>query len=183
LVKAVVASLPAELVELLLYRSLPKRLRWQFLAGTGGGRTQAQILGRAARRWAQRGCVDALHSAEGKGIGSAVGVAMAPVQAGECLGRAGRGLHDADGGHRWSAQNVAAARPVFTGGGAQMLLSALARRPDRSDPSSALLALPATLGNEELRVVAAGVPAALGRPFNSIRQGAAGCGSGRRPPP
>ncbi|MCX4734593.1 hypothetical protein [Streptomyces sp. NBC_01363] len=115
--------------------------------------------------------MDALHSAEGKGIGSAVGVAMAPVQAGECLGRAGRGLHDADGGRRWSAQNVAAARTVLTGGGAQMLLSALARRPDRSDRSWALLALPATLGIEELRVVAAGVLAALGRPFNSIRQG------------
>ncbi|MEV5204966.1 TauD/TfdA family dioxygenase [Streptomyces sp. NPDC053720] len=63
---------------------------------------------------------------------------------------------------------------MLTGGGAQMPLSALARRLDRSDPSSAgwaLLALPAALGNEELQVVAAGVLAALGRPFNSIRQG------------
>ncbi|MFI5774250.1 hypothetical protein ACIA74_38250 [Streptomyces sp. NPDC051658] len=66
---------------------------------------------------------------------------------------------------------MAAARTVLTGGGAQMLLSALATRLHRSDPSSALLALPATLGNEELQVVAAGVLAALGRPFNSIRQG------------
>ncbi|WP_329584767.1 hypothetical protein OG298_00180 [Streptomyces sp. NBC_01005] len=66
---------------------------------------------------------------------------------------------------------MAAARTVLTGGGAQMLLSALARRPDRSDRSWALLALPATLGIEELRVVAAGVLAALGRPFSSIRQG------------
>ncbi|WP_331737233.1 TauD/TfdA family dioxygenase (plasmid) [Streptomyces sp. NBC_00984] len=77
-------------------------------------------------------------------------------------------------GHRWSAQNVAAARTVLTGGGAQMLLSALAGRLDRGDPSSAgwaLLALPATLANEELQVVAAGVLAALGSPFNSIRQG------------
>ncbi|WP_371097532.1 hypothetical protein [Streptomyces sanglieri] len=77
-------------------------------------------------------------------------------------------------GHRWSAQNVAAASTVLTGGGAQMLLSALAGRLDRSDPSSAgwaLLALPATLGNAELQVVAAIVLAALGRSFNSIRQG------------
>ncbi|MCX4734631.1 hypothetical protein [Streptomyces sp. NBC_01363] len=37
-------------------------------------------------------------------------------------------------GHRWSAQNVTAARTVLTGGGAQMLLSALAGRLDRSDP-------------------------------------------------
>lgn len=127
--------------------------------------------------------MDALHSAEGKGTRSSVGVAMAPVQAGECLGRAVRGLHDADGGRRWSVQNVAAARTVLTGGGAQMLLSALAVRPDRSDRSWALLALPATLGNEELRVVAAGVLAALGRPFKSIRQGGGRMWSGRRPPP
>lgn len=77
-------------------------------------------------------------------------------------------------GHRWSAQNVAAARGVLTGGGAQMLLSALAGRLDRSDPSSpgwALLALPATVGDEELQVAGAGVLAALGCPFFSIRQG------------
>ncbi|MFD9601926.1 hypothetical protein [Streptomyces sp. NPDC059970] len=78
---------------------------------------------------------------------------------------------------------MAAARTVLTGGGAQMLLSALAMRPDRSDRSWALLALPATLGNEELRVVAAGVLAALGRPFKSIRQGGGRMWSGRRPPP
>ncbi|MFJ7201584.1 MULTISPECIES: hypothetical protein [unclassified Streptomyces] len=68
-------------------------------------------------------------------------------------------------GHWWSAQNVAAARGVLARGGAQMLLSVLAGRLDRGDPSSpgwALLALPATLGDEELQVAGAGVLAALG---------------------
>ncbi|WP_331735873.1 TauD/TfdA family dioxygenase [Streptomyces sp. NBC_00057] len=76
--------------------------------------------------------------------------------------------------HRWSAGNVAAARSVLTGGGAEVLLGALAERLDRGSPSLpgwVLLALPATLGDEELQVAAAGVLAALGRPFFSIRQG------------
>ncbi|MER6103750.1 TauD/TfdA family dioxygenase [Streptomyces sp. NPDC001832] len=76
--------------------------------------------------------------------------------------------------HRWSAGNVEAARRVLTGGGAEVLLGALAERLDRgclSSPGWALLALPATLGDEELQVAAAGVLAALGRPFFSIRQG------------
>ncbi|WP_330481481.1 TauD/TfdA family dioxygenase [Streptomyces sp. NBC_00724] len=76
--------------------------------------------------------------------------------------------------HQWSAENVAAARRVLTGGGAEMLLGALAERLDRTRPSSpgwALLALPAMLEDEELQVAAAGVLAALGRPFFSIRQG------------
>ncbi|MGW1106810.1 TauD/TfdA family dioxygenase [Streptomyces sp. NPDC002540] len=76
--------------------------------------------------------------------------------------------------HRWSAGNVEAARSVLTGGGAEVLLGALAERLDRCCPSSpgwVLLALPATLGNEELQVAAAGVLAALGRPFFSIRHG------------
>ncbi|MGW1189239.1 TauD/TfdA family dioxygenase [Streptomyces sp. NPDC002559] len=76
--------------------------------------------------------------------------------------------------HRWSARNVAAARGVLTGGGAQMLLEALAGRLSRRDRDSAgwaVMALPATLGDEELQAAAAGVLAALGRPFFSIRQG------------
>lgn len=82
-VKAIAASLPAALVELLPYRTVPKRNRSQFLAAMGG-RTTAQIIDRAARRWVQHGYAEALHSIDGKGIGSAVGVAVALVQAGEC---------------------------------------------------------------------------------------------------
>ncbi|MFF9593825.1 TauD/TfdA family dioxygenase [Streptomyces sp. NPDC014646] len=76
--------------------------------------------------------------------------------------------------YRWSAQNVTAARRVLAGSGAEALLRALAGRLDRRRPSSpgwALLALPASLGNEELQVAAAGVLAAVGCPFYSIRQG------------
>ncbi|MER5358559.1 TauD/TfdA family dioxygenase [Streptomyces sp. NPDC002785] len=76
--------------------------------------------------------------------------------------------------HRWSAGNVAAARRVLTGGGAEVLLGALAERLDRSRPSSpgwALLALPAALEDGELQVAAAGVLAVVGCPFFSIRQG------------
>ncbi|MFJ1901707.1 hypothetical protein ACIOHK_36830, partial [Streptomyces sp. NPDC088115] len=83
MVKAVVASLPADLVALLPYRSLPKRNRRQFLEGMGT-RTVEQIIARAARRWVAHGYADALHSADGRGIGSAVGVAVALVQEGEC---------------------------------------------------------------------------------------------------
>ncbi|MFJ2884208.1 hypothetical protein [Streptomyces sp. NPDC087272] len=82
-VKAVVASLPAALVELLPYGTLPRRSRRQWLESMGA-RTTEQIIERAARRWVQHGYADALHSAEGTGIGSAVGVAMALVRAGEC---------------------------------------------------------------------------------------------------
>ncbi|MFF8423378.1 hypothetical protein [Streptomyces sp. NPDC015680] len=82
-VKAIVASLPDALVALLPYGTLPKRNRRQFLESMGA-RTTEQIIDRAARRWEQHGYADALHSAEGKGIGSAVGVAMALVRAGEC---------------------------------------------------------------------------------------------------
>ncbi|MGW7711604.1 hypothetical protein [Streptomyces sp. NPDC054771] len=82
-VKAVVASLPAALVALLPYGTLPRRSRRQFLESMGA-RTTDQITDRAARRWVQHGYADALHSAEGQGIGSAVGVAMALVRAGEC---------------------------------------------------------------------------------------------------
>ncbi|MFF3129603.1 TauD/TfdA family dioxygenase [Streptomyces sp. NPDC057908] len=76
--------------------------------------------------------------------------------------------------HRWSAGNVEAACGVLTGGGAEVLLGALAERLDRCCPSSpgwVLLAPPATLGDEELQVAAAGVLAALGYLFFSIRQG------------
>lgn len=77
-------------------------------------------------------------------------------------------------GHQWSEQNVKAARTVLTGGWGQALLRALAERLDRSQEASsgwALLALPAALEDEELQLAAAGVLAALGRPFFSIRQG------------
>ncbi|MFB7957517.1 hypothetical protein [Streptomyces sp. NPDC056045] len=83
MVKTVVAALPAELVALLPYRSLPRRNRRPFLDAMAG-RTTAQIADRIARRWVQHGYEDTLHSADGKGIGSAVGVAMALVQPGEC---------------------------------------------------------------------------------------------------
>jgi len=59
--------------------------------------------------------------------------------------------------HRWTAANVAAARRVLTGGSAQVLLEALARRLGRARPSSpgwAVLALPARLADEELQVAA-----------------------------
>ncbi|WP_207565660.1 hypothetical protein [Streptomyces sp. CA-256286] len=82
-VKTVVASLPAELVALLPYRSLPRRNHAQVLEAMSG-RTVQQVIDRAARRWTAHGYADALHSIDGKGIGSAVGVAVALVQAGEC---------------------------------------------------------------------------------------------------
>ncbi|WP_331750475.1 MULTISPECIES: hypothetical protein [unclassified Streptomyces] len=68
---------------LLPYGTLPRRSRRQWLESMGA-RTTEQIIDRVARRWVQHGYADALHSAEGKGIGSAVGVAMALVRAGEC---------------------------------------------------------------------------------------------------
>ncbi|MEU0633370.1 hypothetical protein [Streptomyces sp. NPDC005989] len=82
-VKAVVASLPAALVALLPYGTLPRRSRRQWLESMGA-RTTEQIIDRVARRWEQHGYADALHSIDGKGIGRAVGVAMALVRAGEC---------------------------------------------------------------------------------------------------
>ncbi|MEV5205162.1 hypothetical protein [Streptomyces sp. NPDC053720] len=82
-VKAVVAALPDALVALLPYGTLPKRNRRQWLESMGA-RTTEQIADRIARRWVQHGYADALHSAEGTGIGRAVGVAMALVRAGEC---------------------------------------------------------------------------------------------------
>jgi hypothetical protein len=75
--------------------------------------------------------------------------------------------------HRWAAANVAAARRVLTGGSARVLLEALAGRVGRACPSSrgwAVLALPARLPDEELRVAAAGVLAAVGTPFFSIHE-------------
>ena len=77
-------------------------------------------------------------------------------------------------GHRWSAGNTAAARSVLACDGARGLLGALAERLDRAagrEPGWAVLALPARLGDEELQVAGAGVLAALGTPFYSVRQG------------
>ena len=76
-------------------------------------------------------------------------------------------------GHRWAAPNVAAARTVL-GSGAEVVLAALADRLGRRTvptPGWAVLALPARLGNEDLQLAAAGVLAALGRPFFSVDQG------------
>ncbi|WP_143663741.1 hypothetical protein [Streptomyces sp. rh34] len=82
-VKQVVASLPAELVALLPYGSLPTRNRWQVLEAMAG-RTAQQMIARAARRWVEHGYADAFHSVDGKGIGSAVGVVVALLKPGEC---------------------------------------------------------------------------------------------------
>lgn len=77
-------------------------------------------------------------------------------------------------GHVWAAPNVAAARAVLAGPGAQALVQTVARRLGRggSDaPGWAVLALPARLGDEALQAAAAGVLAAVGTPFYSVKQG------------
>ncbi|MGI5201604.1 TauD/TfdA family dioxygenase [Spirillospora sp. CA-108201] len=74
-------------------------------------------------------------------------------------------------GHQWSAENVAAARGVLAGEQSHVLITTLTARVSRragSTPGWAVLALPDTLGDEDLQRAAAGVLAALGRPFFSI---------------
>ncbi|MGH3801598.1 MAG: TauD/TfdA family dioxygenase [Pseudonocardiaceae bacterium] len=76
-------------------------------------------------------------------------------------------------GHRWSQVNVDAARTVLVGEGhavVDVLAERVARTPGAA-PGWVVLALPDRLADEELRRAAAGVLAALGRPFYSIWQG------------
>ncbi|WP_424217810.1 hypothetical protein ACN20G_36790 (plasmid) [Streptomyces sp. BI20] len=77
-VRAVEAAWPAELVEL-LPRYRPPVLRDAILAALGT-RTPEQLAARIARRWDAHGYARDLHSAEGKGIGSPVGVAVGLVR-------------------------------------------------------------------------------------------------------
>ncbi|MFB9833952.1 TauD/TfdA family dioxygenase [Actinoallomurus acaciae] len=77
-------------------------------------------------------------------------------------------------GHRWSAGNVAAARRVLADEQSRTLIDALTERVSRrvgSAPGWAVLELPDRLGDEDLQRAAAGVLAALGRPFFSIDVG------------
>lgn len=76
-------------------------------------------------------------------------------------------------GHRWSQVNVDAARRVLASEGhgvADVLGERVARTPG-SAPGWVVLALPDGLADEGLQRAAAGVLAALGRPFYSIEQG------------
>ncbi|OKJ29831.1 hypothetical protein AMK24_29250 [Streptomyces sp. CB02366] len=82
-VKQVVSSMPAELVALLPHGTLPKRNRAKALEAMAG-RTAEQVIERVARRWVQHGYADAHHSADGKGIGRPVGVALALLKSGPC---------------------------------------------------------------------------------------------------
>jgi hypothetical protein len=78
-------------------------------------------------------------------------------------------------GHEWSRANVEAAREVLASGYGPVVVRALAERVARgpdSAPGWVVLALPARLTDEQLRRAAAGLLAALGRPFNSIDQDA-----------
>ncbi|MGW3619124.1 TauD/TfdA family dioxygenase [Micromonospora arida] len=77
-------------------------------------------------------------------------------------------------GHRWAAANVVAARQVLEAPDARAVLDALRRRLARAVPTApgwAVVALPERLGDEEVKRAAAGLLAALGRPFFSIDQG------------
>ncbi|WP_029723775.1 TauD/TfdA family dioxygenase [Salinispora cortesiana] len=79
-------------------------------------------------------------------------------------------------GHRWSAPNVFAARQVLDAPLAQAVLDAIRRRLARAVPTApgwAVVALPPQLGDEEMKRVAAGLLATLGRPFFSIDQNGA----------
>jgi hypothetical protein len=77
-------------------------------------------------------------------------------------------------GHQWSAGNVTAARRALADDQNRVLISALTERVSRragSVPGWAVLELPGSLGDEDLQRAAAGVLAALGRPFFSIDVG------------
>jgi hypothetical protein len=77
-------------------------------------------------------------------------------------------------GHQWSAGSVRAARRVLAGQQSRTLITALTRRVSRrvgSVPGWAALELPEGLSDEGLQRAAAGVLAALGRPFFSIDVG------------
>ncbi|MFI6006813.1 hypothetical protein ACIA98_41885 [Streptomyces sp. NPDC051366] len=79
-VATVTAAWPAELVALLPgYAPRLKEIREAVLAGLAGGRTAEQLAERVRRRWWEHGY--AMDAAEGgKGIGSAVGVAVGLVR-------------------------------------------------------------------------------------------------------
>jgi hypothetical protein len=79
-------------------------------------------------------------------------------------------------GHRWAAPTVSAARQVLDAPDARAVLDAVRRRLARAVPAApgwAVVALPERLGDEELKRVATGLLATLGRPFFSIDQGGA----------
>jgi hypothetical protein len=74
--------------------------------------------------------------------------------------------------HQWAAGNVAAARAALTEPDGDALVAKLREHLAREGNGSgwAVVALPARLDDDGLRVTAAGVLALLGRPFNSIDQ-------------
>lgn len=74
-------------------------------------------------------------------------------------------------GHLWSTDNVRAAREVMSGPDAEDLVEWMADRLSRhpeASPGWAVLALPPEMNDADLQRAAAGVLAALGRPFFSI---------------
>jgi alpha-ketoglutarate-dependent taurine dioxygenase len=79
-------------------------------------------------------------------------------------------------GHRWAAPNVDAARHMLNAPDARAVLDAVQRQLARAVPAApgwAVVALPVRLTDEELKLAAAGLLAAVGRPFFSIDQGGA----------
>src|SRR5262245_56700859 len=83
----------------------------------------------------------------------------------------------ATAGHMWDPSNVEAARAVLATGCGGMLIDALAWRRSRrlsghtttvsgTVSGWVVLTLPTMLGDEELQVVASGLLAAVGMPFN-----------------
>ncbi|MFI5905420.1 hypothetical protein [Streptomyces cyaneofuscatus] len=133
-VKRVVASLPAELVALLPYGGLPKRNRRHVLEAMAG-RTTQQVIERAARRWVEHGYADAFHSADGKGIGSAVGVVVALLKPGQCAYARCEDGTDIDTGRpcpacvERRAERRAARRAAAEAGQRMPVARAAARRP------------------------------------------------------
>lgn len=78
-------------------------------------------------------------------------------------------------GHQWSEDNVAAARDVLAGPDGNPMVTRLATRLARHIPNSpgwAVLALPPELNDSVLQRAAAGLLAAIGRPFFSIPRAA-----------
>lgn len=85
-VQRVAAALPAELVELLPYGTLPASTRAAIL-GELRNRTPEQLAERVARRWHTHGYAAALHDPDGKGLARPVAVVHGLFREPECADR------------------------------------------------------------------------------------------------
>jgi hypothetical protein len=77
-------------------------------------------------------------------------------------------------GHQWAGKNVTAAHDVLAGPGSGHVISGIAGLLGRASvgaPGWTVLRLPADLSDQQLRRAAAGMLAAVGRPFFSIDEG------------